>query len=353
MISPVEWKQGKIRLIDQTRLPQRLVYCSCNSAADVAKAIREMKVRGAPAIGVAAAFGVAREMMNSRARDYRRFRLEMDRAIRVLAASRPTAINLFWALARMRKTAEKNQGLPPERLKQVLLAEARSILEEDRSACRRMAISGAKLIKDGDAVLTHCNAGGLATTGIGTALGAIVRAREEGKRIAVFAGETRPLLQGARLTTWELRRQGIDVILICDNMAAALMRAGKISRVMTGADRIAANGDAANKIGTYGLAVLARAHRIPFHVLAPLSSFDFHLRSGEKIPIEERDGDEVRCFQGKWIAPRRVRVYNPAFDITPHRLISAIVTEYGIFRPPYSRSLARLKRAAEKGIRNR
>lgn len=343
-IPTVEWKRGKIKLIDQTRLPGRLVYLYCERISQVKKAIAELKVRGAPAIGITAALGVVLGIKNSRAGDFREFSRELDRTIRILGSARPTAVNLFWALERMKRTAEINRRLPVASLKKILLKEALTIVEEDKAICRRMAANGAKLLEDGDTVLTHCNAGGLATADYGTALGVIYRAREEGKKITVYADETRPLLQGARLTTWELMRYKIEVILICDNMAAEVMREEKIDKVLVGADRIAANGDCANKIGTYNLAVLARVHKIPFYVVAPLSTFDFSLKTGKDIPLEQRKKEEVTTVLGKPVAPRGVKVYNPAFDVTPHRLISAIVTERGIMRPPFTKNLRRFSR---------
>jgi methylthioribose-1-phosphate isomerase len=296
-------------------------------------AIKRLKVRGAPAIGVAGAFGVLLGIKNAKAGSYKVFKNKMDSAIRYLASSRPTAVNLFWALERMKKCAQKNAAKPLGQVKKMLLEEAFSIMREDQEVCRRMASFGSRLIKNGDRILTHCNAGGLATVDYGTALGVLFKAKKDGKRIKVFVDETRPLLQGARLTTWELMKEKIDVTLICDNMAASLMAKGEIDKVFVGADRIAKNGDAANKIGTYSLAVLARYHKIPFYVVAPMSTFDFKLSSGRKIPIEQRGADEVRQILGRKIAPRNVRVYNPAFDVTPARLITAIVTEEGVLRP--------------------
>jgi len=257
----------------------------------------------------------------------------LDNIIRYLASSRPTAVNLFWALERMRRCAETNAKRPLAQIKDILFKEAFKIMKEDKKICRHMAAFGTKLVKNKDRILTHCNTGGLATVDYGTALGVLFKAKEDGKEIKVYVDETRPLLQGARLTTWELLKEKIDVTLICDNMAASLMKKGEINKIFVGADRIARNGDVANKIGTYNLAVLAKFHKIPFYVVAPVSTFDFKLSSGRDIPIEERNGDEVKEVLGKRIAPARVKVYNPAFDVTPARLVTAIVTEKGIFKP--------------------
>ncbi|NQT22626.1 MAG: S-methyl-5-thioribose-1-phosphate isomerase, partial [Candidatus Omnitrophica bacterium] len=267
---------------------------------------------------------------------------EIESCENYLASSRPTARNLFWALERMKNCALQNREKNPGSIKRLLLKEATDILKEDKAICRRIGMCGRKLIKTGDNILTHCNAGGLATADFGTALAVIFRAKIDGKRIHVFADETRPVLQGARLTAWELKNEGIDATLICDNMAASLMAKGKIDKIIVGADRIARNGDVANKIGTYNLAVLAKAHGIPFYVAAPVSTFDFNIASGEDIVIEERDADEVRTIMGRYIAPKTIKVYNPAFDVTPNRLVTAIITEKGILRKPFGKSLKRL-----------
>lgn len=331
-VSTIEWVGGGARIIDQTRLPHKLVYADIKDVRSMWKAIKSLKVRGAPAIGVAGAFGVILGIKNVKAESYKEFKKRLVSVIRYLGSSRPTAVNLFWALERMEACAEKNAKKPLSKIKECLLEEALKIMKEDQDVCRRMASFGAKLVKNGDRILTHCNAGGLATVDYGTALGVLFKAKEQGKKIKVFVDETRPLLQGARLTTWELLREKIDVTLICDNMAASLMKKGKIDKIFVGADRIAKNGDVANKIGTYNLAVLAEFHKIPFYVVAPISTFDFKLSSGDDIPIEERDADEVRAVLGKRIAPRGVKVYNPAFDVTPARLVTAIVTEEGIIK---------------------
>jgi len=343
---PVEticWRKGKIQFIDQTLLPHKVKFTTCRDVRQLWRAIKTLQVRGAPAIGIAGALGVAFGVKDSKAKTSAQLLKEVKRVARYLASSRPTAINLFWALERMEEAADKNRKKTAAQIKKILLSEALKILDEDKKNCRRMARYGAALIRSGDAILTHCNAGGLATADYGTALGVLFEAKKQGKKIKVYADETRPLLQGARLTTWELIHEGIDTTLICDNMAASLMAKGAIDKIFVGADRITANGDAANKIGTYSLAVLANYHRIPFYVVAPVSSFDLTLKSGRSIPIEERDANEVRSVLGKAIAPRNVKVYNPAFDVTPGELITAIVTERGVFRKPYVKSLRRLK----------
>jgi len=335
----IEWRKNKLRIIDQTRLPTGFVYLDLEHLQQVWWAIKKLKVRGAPAIGIAAAFGVVLGMRNTRARGFSQFKKRLDHVTGYLRRSRPTAVNLFWALERMEQKAAEHATSTIAGLKKVLLKEAIEIMREDMCTCRQMAGFGAKLIKNKDTILTHCNAGSLATADYGTALGVLYQAKNEGRKFKVYADETRPLLQGARLTTWELMRGKIDVTLICDNMAAHLMEYGLIDKVIVGADRIAANGDAANKIGTYSLAVLAKFHRIPFYIVAPGSTFDFCLKSGKDIPIEQRDPEEVRRVFGRQVAPRKVKVYNPAFDVTPHQLITAIVTEKGIFKKPYRTSL--------------
>lgn len=335
-VETIAWKKNKIRYVDQTRLPGRLKFVYCDNIKRLWKAIRGLEIRGAPAIGIAGALGVALSARNSKAKDFDRFFKGLKKDIKYLASSRPTAVNLFWALARIECVVKTNSDRPIKEIKKILLKEALKIIAEDKRSCRVMARHGAKLLRNGDRVLTHCNAGGLATADYGTALGVLFEAKKQGKRIHVYADETRPLLQGARLTTWELMHEGIDTTLICDNMAASLMEKGKIDKIFVGADRIASNGDAANKIGTYNLAVLARYHSVPFYVVAPISTFDFKLRSGKDIPIEERDADEVRSVYGKSVAPKNAKVYNPAFDVTPNELITAIITEKGIFRKPYN-----------------
>lgn len=338
-IATIEWRRGRIRLVDQTRLPGELEYIHCGSVEALWRAIRQLKVRGAPALGIAGALGALLASERSSAKDFRRYKKDVLSSIRYLASSRPTARNLFWALERMQRVMLANGGKELRSIKGILKKEAFEIIKEDKFICRRMARYGAGLIKKRDNILTHCNAGGLATADYGTALGVFFEAKKLKKAITVYVGETRPLLQGARLTAWELKRAGIKTVLICDNMAASLMAKGKIGKIFVGADRIAANGDTANKIGTYNLAVLARYHRIPFYVVAPTSTFDFNLKSGRSIPIEERDEKEILEFCGKRIAPRNTKAYNPAFDVTPHRLITAIITERGVLRPPYCRGI--------------
>lgn len=341
-IETITWKNGKVRYVDQTLLPHRLKFVDCASVGKLWTAIKRLEVRGAPAIGIAGALGVALAVKRSKAKDFESLFKEIRRTTKYLASSRPTAVNLFWALARMECTAKENKDKPTAQIKKILLSEALMILDEDKKSCRRMARYGVQFVKTGDVILTHCNAGGLATADYGTALGVLFEARKNGKRFSVFVDETRPLLQGARLTTWELLHEDIDTTLICDNMAASLMENGRIDKIFVGADRIASNGDTANKIGTYNLAVLAKYHGVPFYVVAPLSTFDLRLKTGRDIPIEERNADEVRRILGKQIAPKAVKVYNPAFDVTPNELITAIITEKGIFRKPYIKSFKKL-----------
>lgn len=334
MVPTVEWKDGAVRLLDQSRLPGAVEFLTCRDYESVADAIRELKVRGAPAIGVTAALGVALGAQAVTAADYPSFAQAVLAICDHLAATRPTAVNLFWAIERMKRTLESLRALPVSSIKEALIAEAQAILEEDIALCKAMGRYGAELIKDGQTVLTHCNAGALATAGYGTALGVIRAAWEQGKNIQVIADETRPVLQGARLTAWELMQDKIPVTLITDNMAGSLMRQGKIQLCVVGADRIAANGDVANKIGTYSVAVLAKAHGIPFYVAAPYSTIDLKTKSGAEIPIEQRNPLEVTTIHGSHpVAPDGVAVYNPAFDVTPAELITGIITERGVFKP--------------------
>lgn len=342
-IRTVEWKYNAIKIIDQAKLPAELKYIYIKDIKSLRRAIRTMQVRGAPALGAAAALGLYLGIKGSGAKNFSRFEKELNRAIAYLASSRPTARNLFWALERVRGAALKNKGRPIPCIKRQLLNEAEKIIEEDRIACRKIGCFGAKLVKNNDRILTICNAGILATIDYGTALGVIYRAYEEGKKIKVFVSETRPMLQGARLTAWELKKKAVDTTLICDSAAAALMQQGKIDKVITGADRIAANGDTANKIGTYNLAVLSYYHRIPFYIAAPASSFDLTIKTGCDIPIEERKDREVtELFFKNPIAVEGVKVSNPAFDVTPNNLITAIITDKGIVRPPYIRNIAKI-----------
>jgi methylthioribose-1-phosphate isomerase len=330
----IEWigdADGFVRLIDQTRLPTELTYRDCHTVEEVWEAIRALRVRGAPAIGVAAAMGVVVGVQTCG--DPARYGERLREVTAYLRTSRPTAVNLFWALERMERCFEVacRQGSPRD-WAQRLLAEARAIEDEDRRMCRAIGAAGASLIADGLGVLTHCNAGGLATADYGTALAVMFAAAEQGRRFHVYADETRPLLQGARLTAWELSQAGIPVTLICDSMAAQVMKEGRVQLVVVGADRIVANGDTANKIGTYGVALLARAHCIPFYVAAPSSTFDLSLPTGDGIPIEQRDPREITHGFGRQTAPEGVAVYNPAFDVTPHHLIAGIITEKGLIR---------------------
>ena len=335
MISPVRWDGERLVLLDQTRLPTEEIDQACASWQEVAHAIKTLVVRGAPAIGVAAAFGVALAARQSPAGDWDGFVADLDRAIAGLGATRPTAVNLFWALDRMRRTAAAHRDLPLDRVKALLLEEAGVILEEDIAANRAMGAHGAALVPQGGRVLTHCNAGALATAGYGTALG-VVRAAHEQKKLAfVWVDETRPVMQGSRLTAWEMAKEGIPHRLIADVAAGAAMRQGLVDLVVTGADRIARNGDTANKIGTYGVAVLARHHGIPFYVAAPWSTIDVAIDSGAAIAIEERDPAEVRGVAGRQTAPSDSPIWNPAFDVTPAELITAIITERGVYRAPY------------------
>ncbi len=342
-MNPIFWEGDHVCIIDQTRLPVELVYEHCRSVSCIWQAIRKLKVRGAPLIGIAAAMGFVLGLRMSKVRTWPGLLQEAEKIRRYLASARPTAVNLFWALDRMVRVVQEHEGEKKGRLLALLKKEADAILEEDVRMCFQLSRRAACLIRNGDSLLTVCNAGGLATSGYGTALGVFYRAHEEGKSIKVYACETRPLLQGARLTTWELLHNKIDVTLICDNMAADLMRLGRIDAVFVGADRIAANGDFANKIGTYSLAVLAHYHKIPFYCVAPSSTLDLSLKSGHQIPIEQRDPREVTSlYFKKPITPAGVHVFNPAFDVTPASLVSAIVTEKGLIRKPFGRHLRRL-----------
>ncbi len=334
-ITPVRWEDSRLVLIDQTRLPTEEVERACGSWPEVAEAIRSLVVRGAPAIGVAAAFGVVLAARASRATDRSALLADLEEAIKGLAATRPTAVNLFWALDRMRRTAAAGPELSVGALRDRLLVEAQAILAEDLAANRAMGAHGAALVPEHARLLTHCNAGALATAGYGTAVGVIRAAHELGRLALVWVDETRPVMQGSRLTAWELAKEGIPHRLISDVAAGFVMKRGEVDLVVTGADRIAANGDTANKIGTYSVAVLARHHRIPFYVAAPCSTIDPSIPTGASIVIEERDAAEVRGVAGRQTAPTASPVFNPAFDVTPAELITAIITERGVVRPPY------------------
>ena len=338
-IRTIYWDDDTVVMIDQKALPLQERSVSCTSYEEVINAIRDLTIRGAPAIGVAAAMGVALGMLHAEASSKDEFTHVFYHILRRFSATRPTARNLFWALERMERRFAELAHCDPEEIKRALVEEARRICEEDIAANRRIGISGRSLISDGARILTHCNAGALATAGYGTALGVIRAACEEGKRIHVFVDETRPVLQGARLTAWELMKENIPATLIADGTAGFLMKEGRIDLVIVGADRIARNGDAANKIGTYTLAVLAKEHRIPFYIAAPISTIDLAVVCGDEIPIEERSGEEVTHYGGIRTAPEGIAVFNPAFDVTPNRYLTAIITEAGIARPPYEESI--------------
>ena len=347
MIPTLTWTDEGVRFLDQTRLPLEETYVLASTYEEVAEVIVTMVVRGAPAIGVSAAYGVALGARRSTAATAAAFAPEFDRICARLAATRPTAVNLFWAIDRMKQlfAGLRRSNAPMDEIRQKLLAEADAMYDEDIAACKAMGAFGGELLPGEGGVLTHCNAGALATCGYGTALGVIRSAVEKGKSIHVYADETRPFLQGARLTAWELMADGIPTTVICDNMAASLMRAGRIQAVVVGADRIAANGDTANKIGTYNVAILAKEHGIPFYVAAPWSTIDLATPTGDSIPIEERPAIEVTHHGGKQLTPNGVDICNPAFDVTPARLVTAIVTERGVLRPPYSGSLKLMEMA--------
>ncbi|HYH01356.1 MAG TPA: S-methyl-5-thioribose-1-phosphate isomerase [Terriglobales bacterium] len=346
MLKTLEWTDSGVRFIDQTKLPTEETYVNCETYEDVAVAIRDMIVRGAPAIGVAAAMGIALGVKHSDANHVSELRRQFDDISETITSTRPTAVNLFWAADRMRRVFDSLQDQPVPQIKQALITEAQRMYVEDIAANEAMGRHGATLMPSSGGVLTHCNAGALATCGYGTALGVIRAAVESGKKIKVFADETRPFLQGARLTAWELMKDGIHTTLISDNMAGVMMRQGKIQAVVVGADRIAANGDTANKVGTYTVAILAKEHGIPFYVAAPFSTVDLNTPDGSKIPIEQRAATEVTHLAGKRIAPEGVKVENPAFDVTPAKYIAAIITERGIAKAPFEESLKRLVEAA-------
>jgi methylthioribose-1-phosphate isomerase len=339
MVETIQWVDDSVVMIDQTRLPLQESYVTCRSYEEVATAIRDMIIRGAPAIGVAAAMGVALGALHA---DPSAMDSQMETICTVLAATRPTAVNLFWAIGRMRSLYRSLAGHAVDEIRRRLIQEAQRMREEDIAICRSIGRNGAELVPGGKTVLTHCNAGALATAGYGTALGVIRAAVESGKQIDVFADETRPFLQGARLTVWELQQDSIPVTLITDNMAGHFLKSGRIGCVVVGADRIAANGDVANKVGTYSVAVLARENGVPFFVAAPISTLDLSLASGDLIPIEQRAAAEVTHMFGHRVAPEETAVQNPAFDVTPARYVSAIVTERGVARPPYLESLKEL-----------
>ena len=339
MIETIQWIEGAVVMIDQRRLPLEEEYVTCRSFQEVATAIRDMTIRGAPAIGVAAAMGVALGVLHASETN---LDAQMDEICATLAGTRPTAVNLFWAIDRMKRVYTSVAGQPIGEIRRRIVEEALLVREEDIAICRAIGRNGASLVPDRKTVLTHCNAGALATAGYGTALGVVRAAVEAGKRIDVFADETRPFLQGARLTVWELQQDSIPTTLITDNMAGHFLKSGRIGCVVVGADRIAANGDVANKVGTYSVAVLAKENGVPFFVAAPVSTLDLSLASGDAIPIEQRAADEVTHVFGTRIAPEGTLVENPAFDVTPARYVTAIVTEKGVARAPYEESLKKL-----------
>src|ERR1700692_2719056 len=349
MIQTLEWTDSGVRFIDQTKLPMEETYVNCKTYVEVADVIRNMVVRGAPAIGVAAAMGIALGVKNSKAENGADLKTDFDQICETIRQTRPTAVNLFWAIRRMTEKFESLRARPIAQIKQALVEEAQRMHAEDIAANQAMGRHGATLMPSSGGVLTHCNAGALATAGYGTALGVIRAAVEAGKKIHVYADETRPFLQGSRLTAWELMKDGIPTTVISDSMAGAMMKQGKIGAIVVGADRIAANGDVANKIGTYTVAVLAKENGIPFYVAAPLSTVDFETASGNQIPIEQRNSREVTHIAGKQMVPDGVRVENPAFDVTPAKYVTAIVTERGIARAPYDESLRSLAGVDVKG----
>lgn len=347
-VKTISWEGDRVVMLDQSRLPIETVYFTPQSCEEMWEAIRSLKVRGAPAIGISAAFGLYLAAQSSQARTPEALLLDIDRAAAYLASARPTAVNLFWALRRMQNLARQKTTAAPDvaLVKAALLDEARAMIGEDNAVCLSIGYHGLSLLRPGVTLLTHCNAGGLGTAQWGTALAPIYLAHEQGWSLRVFADETRPVLQGARLTAWELQQAGVDVVLICDNMAGALMQRGVIEAVIVGTDRVTANGDVVNKIGTYSLAVLARHHSIPFYVAAPRSSIDLETSDGEQVTIEERDAAEITCGFGTRTAPKAIEVYNPAFDVTPAELVTALITEVGILHPPYEASLTAAMKAS-------
>jgi methylthioribose-1-phosphate isomerase len=340
-IHPIKWKNNRLYLLDQTLLPEEEAYIECKTYQDTARAIKRLVVRGAPAVGITAAMGIAVGAQAIAERGTKYFFSRFEKICEHMAATRPTAVNLFWAIERMKQVASE-PDVSVKALKQRLRDEALKILEEDIESNRRIGEFGHHFFRDDYTVLTHCNAGALATGGYGTALGVIRTVQERGKKVQVIADETRPFLQGARLTAWELKKDGIPVTVITDNMAGAMMQHKQINAVIVGADRIASNGDVANKIGTYSVALLAKAHKVPFYVAAPLSTIDFAIKTGKEIPIEKRNADEVTHMWGKRIVPRGVSVWNPAFDVTPNTYVSAIITDRGVAERPYRRNLKKL-----------
>lgn len=349
MVRTIEWSEGKVIMLDQTQLPVDVVYRECENYLMVAEGIKKLWIRGAPAIGIATAMGIALAAQDVRADTFEGFSAKLEPVYSTMLSTRPTAVNIAWAVDRMRNFLARNKSEPVSRLRQMLIEESQRVLDEDIRINRAIGEWGAEFIHDGDTILTHCNAGALATGGYGTATAPMRVAQEQGKQFTVFTDETRPVLQGARLTAWELMESGIDVTLITDNAAGSFMKSGEIDLAMVGTDRTVLNGDVANKIGTYTVAVLCKEHDIPFYVAAPLSSVDFSLPSGDRIPIEERDAEEVTTVFGKCrIAPAGVKVRNPAFDVTPAKYVTAIITEKGAFRPDDLKELARADADTEK-----
>ena len=341
-VPTISWVKNAVRIIDQTRLPLKKKFISIKTTKDMREAIKSLKIRGAPAIGIAAAFGIYLGIKEFKGDDKKQFRRRLDEVCSYIEGSRPTAVNLFWAVQRIKRLVSYHEKLSPSELKEFILQEAILMIDEDNRVCRAIGENGVSLIKDGYSLLTHCNAGGLATAMYGTALAPVFRAKELGLNIHVFVDETRPLLQGSRITAWELLEADIPATLITDNMAAFVMYQKKINMILVGADRIAANGDTANKIGTLGVALLAKEFSIPFYIAAPLSTIDIKTPSGDKIPIEQRDPGEIIKGFGTQTAPSRIHVYNPAFDVTPARLIKGIITEKGIIRPPYHENIQKI-----------
>ncbi len=342
-IRTIDWKNNKVRIIDQTKLPLKLVYIDIDNLKSLWQAIKIMRVRGAPALGAAAGLGMYLGIKDYRGSDWLGFSRRLNKAAEYIASSRPTARNLFWGIERICRVAANNKKQPIAKIKKIILSEGKKIMQEDMASCRKIGSYGAKLLKDNSTVLTICNAGILATIDYGTALGVIYRAKEEGKKIKVFSCETRPLLQGARLSAWELHQKGVDVTMIADNTAAWLMRNEEIDAVIAGADRIAANGDSANKIGTLNLAILCKYHKIPFYIAAPQSTFDLTIKDKAGIKIEMRKPEEITSILFKKdIAPKKARVLNPAFDVTPHQLISALITDQGVIRRPYLKNIKKM-----------
>ncbi len=342
LLEHIRWEGDALVILDQTLLPTETKYLSIRTIEEMWEAIRALRVRGAPAIGVAAAFGMYFGVREGEGLPMSEFEALVREKGAYLCSSRPTAVNLRWAVERIQRRVEKEKGRPVRDIVAAVLAEARHMIEEDNEVCLSIGRHGMELLQDGCRVLTHCNAGGLATARYGTALAPVYAAVQAGKRVAVYADETRPLLQGARLTAYELQRAGVPVTLICDNMAATVMAQKKVDLVIVGGDRVAANGDFANKIGTYGVAILAKEHGIPFYCAVPRSTIDLRLMNGDQIPIEERPGEEVTCGMGRQTAPNGVQVFNPAFDVTPHSYVTAFITEKGVINPPFQQSLALL-----------